>query len=99
LEAYNLKQEGAAGRAYAASLVGVALLYLSYFGFRPTESLWSYLLPVVLLIAPWFFYRAEFKKNANALFPEPNSPTSTNELIRQEWEWEYIMRERGTESY
>lgn len=92
LEVYDLKQEKAAGRAIVTSLIGAAWLYVNYFGVQSTESIFPYIGGFALLIIPWFLYSAEWKMNAMAVAPtELNSPSSTDELIRKEWELNYIV--------
>ncbi|WP_139793307.1 hypothetical protein [Ensifer aridi] len=91
IELYDLKQSGAASRAMLATALGAAVLYASYFGIGPTESHWPYLAGLALLIAPWFFYRSEWRRNADEFLPrDPSAPTSTDELIKREWELDFM---------
>ena len=59
LDAYDLKQERAAVRAFTITLVGAAVLYIAHFGAGPSNSIWSYLIGIGLMIVPWVIYRSE----------------------------------------
>ena len=83
LDVYDLKQERAAVRAFTTTLVGAAILYIAHFGAGPSNSIWSYLGGLALMILPWIVYRSEWRKNADAnLF--------VSEAILMEWELQYI---------
>jgi hypothetical protein len=83
VEAYDLKQERAAVRAFTTTLVGAAVLYIAHFGAGPSNSIWSYLIGIGLMILPWVVYRSEWRKNADAnLF--------VSEAILMEWELEHV---------
>ncbi|WP_442203804.1 hypothetical protein [Rhizobium sp. RAF56] len=92
---YNLKQEGAAGRAFAVSAIGALIVGLNYFGFRPTSAIWPYLIGILFLTVPWFRYSSELKKNASEDMPrDARAGTSTDELIKREWELDFIVHEK-----
>jgi hypothetical protein len=83
LEVYDLKQERAAVRAFTTTLVGAAILYIAHFGAAPSNSIWSYLIGIGLMILPWVVYRSEWRKNADAnLF--------ASEAILMEWELDHV---------
>jgi hypothetical protein len=85
LEAYDLKQERAAVRAFTTTLVGAAVLYIAHFGAGPSNSIWSYLIGIGLMILPWVVYRSEWRKNADAnLF--------VSEAILMEWELDHVAK-------
>ena len=67
IEAYDFKQRRAAVRAFATTLVGAAVLYVTRFGIKigPFDSIWNYLGGFALIIIPWIVYRAEWQKNAD----------------------------------
>ena len=84
LEAYDLKQERAASGVLTTTLVGAAILYVAHFG-GPPDSIWSYLGGLALMIFPWFVYRYEWRKNADA-----NHLASENILM--EWELHHLAK-------
>ena len=88
LEVYDLKQERAAVRAIATTLVGAAILYIAHFGAGPSNSIWSYLGGLVLMILPWVVYRSEWRKNADA-------DRFASEAILEEWELEHIANTKA----
>jgi hypothetical protein len=86
IEAYDLKQARAAACALAATLVGAAVLYVTHFGIRPSDSIWDYLIGLAFIILPWFAYRSEWRKNADAF--------SAHGGILKEWELDHITKAR-----
>jgi hypothetical protein len=91
MELYDKKQEMAAGRAFALSAIGAALLWLNYKGYLGGQTFWSLFAVTLLLIVPWFYYRYEWKKNAEEFLPSDHSHNPTDEAIRQQWELNYIV--------
>ena len=89
IEAYDLKQERAAGRAFTFFLAGAAILYVTHFGLGPRDSIWHYLVAIALLILPWLVYRYEWQKNADAF-------GHGSEGIQREWELSHITNARMT---
>jgi hypothetical protein len=92
IEAYDLKQAQATGRAITLSLAGAALLYADHFGFTPRTSVWDYGFGLALLIAPWIAYRFEWRGNADAFGP-------ASEGILKEWELEYLAKAHFAEKH
>jgi len=91
LELYDSKQDHAVGQALFVSLIGAALLALHYTD-RLTATPWSYIFDVLLLVSPWFFYRYQWRKNAEEFIPSRKDfPNPIDEAIRTEWELEYIV--------
>jgi hypothetical protein len=91
MQLYDSKQDKAAGKAFGLSAFGIALLYVNHFGVPASGSLFSYAMGLFFVIAPWLFYKREWRKNADEFIPrDPRAPTSTDEMIRQEWETAYI---------
>ena len=90
---YDFKQERAAAKPMLASALGAIIIFLSYKGFGYAGD-FGYVFGVLLLTVPWFFYRREWRKNADEFLPEvsPNNPT--DEGIRAEWESTYVGRKR-----
>ena len=84
IEAYDLKQERAAGRALTTTLVGAAILYVIHFGIGPSDSIWGYLWGFALLIVPWVVCRMEWRKYADAF--------SAHEGILMEWELDHVTK-------
>ncbi|WP_210190806.1 hypothetical protein, partial [Ensifer aridi] len=65
----------------------------------PTDSTWPYLAVLALFVVPWFLYSAERRKNAEEFIPrDPLAPTSSNELIKREWELDYIVNLKQDEN-
>jgi hypothetical protein len=98
LELYDHKQGGAASRAFFWSAIGAALLFANYKGWFGAPTIWSWLTSGIALAAPWLWYRYEWNKNAEELFPKDDSgnPISrTDEEIRKEWELNYLSEHRG----
>ena len=94
LNVYDLRQEKAASLAIVCSLVGIALLYSHYFGKPLSLSVsWAWTFGLLLMIAPWFVYRHEWKKNAKE-FDLP-----VDERLRREWELDYLARHREDEGH
>jgi len=85
VEADELRQARATGRAITFSLVGALLLYANHFGFTPRDSILDYVFGIALVIVPWIAYRFEQRKNAEAFGP-------ASEGILKEWELEYIAK-------
>jgi hypothetical protein len=99
LENYDFRQDQAVHGPMIAALLGAVTLSVSYFGvnIQPTDSIWPYFLGLALLIAPWFLYSREWKRNADALFPQRHGgPNMTDENIKKEWELEYLTAARRT---
>ena len=92
LEAYDLKQERAASGAFTTTLVGAAILYVAHFGAGPSNSIWSYLVGLALIILPWLAYRSEWRKNADA-----NRFASENILM--EWELHHLAKAKLAAKY
>lgn len=100
VEAYDAKQERIFGQAFVVSGIGAASLFLSHYGFERADSFWQYLPGAFLLVVPWLAYSRQSRINAAEFIPRDDSaPTSTDELIRREWELDYILaqerKERG----
>ena len=85
IEAYDLKQERAAGRAFTFSLAGAALLYINHFGFGTRDLIWPYVVGLALMIVPWIVYRFEWQKNADAF-------DFGSEGILMEWELDHVTK-------
>jgi hypothetical protein len=62
VEVFDLKQARAAGSAFATSLVGAAVLYITRFGIGPFDAIWGYLGGFALFIIPWIVYRSECRR-------------------------------------
>ena len=59
---YQAKQQQLIGRTLLVSLFGAAVLYLTYYGYRPGTSNWDYVVGFAVLILPWFLYLRENRK-------------------------------------
>lgn len=92
IQLYDMKQETAAGRAIVLSFFGAVSLYTAYFG--PPSTTWASVIGPVLIVAPWLYYRYEWKKNADSFLPEdPLTPhNTTDEGILVEWERNYVAQ-------
>lgn len=91
IENYDFKQERAVAGPMFASVLGAAILGVSYFGLhiQPTESIWPCAFGLLLLIAPWFLFSREWQRNADE-FIRRGGPSMTDENIRKEWELDYL---------
>ena len=83
IEAYDLKQARAFGRAIIWSLIGAAVLYATHFGFSRRDLIWNYVFGIAFLIVPWIAYRFESKKIVLRY---------TSEGIQEEWELDHITK-------
>lgn len=95
VELYDKKQESAAGKAFLLTGVAVFPIWFGYKGYGDSSPLFSYLLGSVLLIVAWVGYRWEWKKNADEFMPkEEDTPNTTDEELRYEWELVHIVRHK-----
>ena len=90
IEAYDLKQARAFGRALTCSLIGAAVLYATHFGFSRRNSIWDYVFGIALLIVPWIAYRFETKRLFSAT-PAKASKRNGSWITSQR----RILRRRG----
>lgn len=95
---YDLKQEGAAAKSLALTVVGAVVLYVSYYGVPPATSIWPYVAGALLVIIPWFYYKVEWNRNAEEFLPT-DGPSPTDEQIKYEWELAYIVHQKMREKH
>jgi hypothetical protein len=101
IENYDFKQGQAASHMLVGVVLGIAVLLASYFGIdrAPATTWWPYLGGITLIILSVVAYRRQWSKTAEEFVPRnPDSPTSTDEQLRQEWELEHLSRLREHEN-
>ena len=89
IELYDSIQEGLAGRCLLISAVG-AFLLLNYLGWLSPDyhSAETLLFGAALLLAPWVYYPIKWKRNADQHLDD------TDEILRTEWELNYIVNKK-----
>lgn len=98
MDVYDRKQSTLAVTTIACSAAGLLLGYSAYMGYVDSSA-WKYAIAAILTVAPWFFYRRQWNKNAEEFLPSDNPGRPTEEGIRQEWEMNYLahIRRPGSE--
>jgi hypothetical protein len=89
IELYDKIQENLVSRCFLVSGVGAFLLF-NYFGWISPKynSTEIFLFGAMLLSAPWFYYPIKWRKNADQHLGD------TDEIIRTEWELNYIVNKK-----
>jgi len=89
VERYNHIQDRLVGSTFVVSAIG-AFLLVNHFGWINPDyhSDWALAYGALLLVAPWIYYPIKWRKNADTEI------LLTDENIREEWEFEYIVDKR-----
>lgn len=97
LKDYDNKQERAASKAFAGTGIGAFVIYGAYYGTLWLYDYAGYVIGITIIAVAWLNYRREWRKNADANFPDglnhTDAPsTRTDEKLQEWWELEEAVR-------